>query len=51
MDKPYLRRALCAGIFSLAMVSTADAALIGILPATSGGSDYQAYYDTDLDIS
>ena len=28
-----------------------NAALIGVLPATTGGTDWQAYYDTDLDIT
>jgi hypothetical protein len=34
----------------LAAVS-AQAALQGRAPATPGGTDYQAYYDTDLDIT
>jgi hypothetical protein len=45
--------------FSLVLVSwivasltpCAQAALVGRLPATPGGSDYQAYYDTVLDIT
>ena len=41
----------CAGVFSMAVVSTAEAALIGVLPATAGGSNFQAYYDDQLDIS
>jgi hypothetical protein len=41
----------CAGFFSLGLVSTADATLIGRLPATPGGTDYQAYYDSTLDIT
>lgn len=36
----------------LAVVSiTADAALMGRLAATSGGSDYQAYYDTESNLT
>jgi hypothetical protein len=42
---------LCAGIFSLGMTGAANAALIGRLPATPGGSDWQAYYDDQLDIT
>ena len=29
----------------------AEASLEGRLPATPGGTDYQAYYDTDLNIT
>ena len=43
--------ALCAGMFSLSVVSVADAALLGRLPATPGGIDYQAYYNPELDIT
>ncbi len=42
---------LCAGLISLGLGSTAHAALVGVLPATVGGTDYQAYYDDQLDIS
>lgn len=38
---------LGAATFSL----SAQAALLGRLPATPGGTDYQAYYDTILDIT
>ena len=33
------------------MASSVDAALVGRLAATSGGTDYQAYYDDVLDIT
>ena len=29
-------------------ISTVNASLVGRLPATMGGTDYQAYYDADL---
>jgi len=51
MKKQALAGALCAGIFSLGMIGAADAALLGRLPTTPGGTDYQAYYDTTLDIT
>lgn len=35
----------------MASRSPAYAELLGRLPATPGGSDYQAYYDTELDIT
>jgi hypothetical protein len=39
-------------VCAITLVSVpAHAALIGVLPATMGGSDYQAYYDDQLDIS
>ena len=38
-------------LLSVGLLSAANAALIGVLPATSGGSDFQAYYDDQLDIS
>jgi len=36
---------LSAGILALGMAGGTDAALVGRLPATPGGTDYQAYYD------
>ena len=30
---------------------SANAALIGVLPATPGGTDFQAYYDTEADLT
>lgn len=41
----------CAGILVLGQAMTAEAAFIGRLPVTDGGTDWQAYYDTDLEIS
>ncbi len=38
-------------LISLGMVAIADAALVGRLPMTLGGSDFQAYYDTDANIT
>jgi hypothetical protein len=43
--------ALCAALLSLGLVSTANATLWGVLPATSGGTDWLAYYDNQLDIT
>lgn len=40
-----MKVAISAGLISLGMVGTADAALIGRLAATPGGTDYQAYFD------
>ena len=49
MKKSHLLGAMCA---CLVIVSfNANAALIGRLPATLGGIDYQAYYDTDADLT
>lgn len=39
------------GFFLFFVFISADAALIGRLPVTPGGTDYQAYYDTDLGIT
>lgn len=33
------------------MSATAQATLIGVLPATSGGTDYQAYYDPNANLT
>ncbi len=51
MNKLVWTGVLCAGSLSLGVSSTAQAALVGVLPATVGGTDYQAYYDTGLDIT
>ena len=48
--KSRLLGTVCAGLFTLITVS-ADAALVGRLPATPGGTDFQAAYDTVLDIT
>jgi hypothetical protein len=47
------RRIIAAGLVvtGLFLSLSANAAFIGILPATSGGSDWQAYYDNQLDIT
>ena len=50
MKQQTLTGALCAGLFALG-TSTANAALIGVLPATPGGTDWQAYYDDQLNIT
>ncbi|HET9062610.1 MAG TPA: hypothetical protein VFO62_04915, partial [Candidatus Binatia bacterium] len=49
----HITRSLSVGLFAyiLAFSSPSGAALLGRLPATPGGSDYQAYYDTELDIT
>jgi hypothetical protein len=46
-----LTGALCAGLLLHGLVTTANAALLGRLPATPGGTDYQAYYDEQLNIT
>ena len=48
-----LRGALGACLATPLLISagTANAALVGRLPATPGGTDYQAYYDTILNIT
>ena len=38
-------------MLSIFITLPAHAALIGVLPATSGGTDWQAYYDDQLDIT
>jgi len=50
MKKSSMLGALCAAVISVISLSS-QAALIGVLPATSGGTDWQAYYDDQLDIS
>ena len=50
MEKSRLFGALCAVIFTFITLS-ANAAFIGRLPATPGGTDYQAYYDDQLEIT
>ena len=48
--KSRLLGAVSANLFAFITVS-AHAALTGVLPATLGGTDWQAYYDDQLDIS
>lgn len=50
MKKSHLLSTLCAILFSLITMS-ANAALLGRLPATPGGTDYQAAYDDVLNIT
>ena len=50
MNKSHLIGALSTVLFSFISIS-ANAALIGRLPATSGGTDYQAAYDDVLNIT
>jgi hypothetical protein len=50
MSKSHIIGALSAVVFSfISMLS--HASLTGILPATAGGTDWQAFYDDQLDIS
>lgn len=46
-----LKTGMLAGLALLAMGTSAQAALLGRMPLTPGGTDYQAYYDTDLNIT
>ena len=50
MKRSHLIGALGAMLSTIVSVS-AHAALVGVLPATMGGTDYQAYYDDQLDIT
>jgi hypothetical protein len=50
MNKIHLLRSVSAILLAGITVS-ANAALIGILPATQGGADYQAYYDDVIDVT
>ena len=38
-------------MLSLGLPAFAQARLVGILPKTAGGTDYQAYYDTGMNLS
>jgi hypothetical protein len=49
--KARLLGALSACVFTLGFATSVNAAFIGRLPATLGGTDYQAYYDDQLDIT
>lgn len=46
-----MRPSLVLGLVLLSASLEAQAALIGRLPLTPGGVDYQAYFDTDLNIT
>ena len=50
MKKSRLLGAVCAFVFGFISISS-NAALIGVLPLTPGGTDYQAYYDDMADLS
>ncbi len=50
MNKSRLLGAVCAGMLSFVTLSV-NAALIGRLPATMGGTDWQAYFDDQLNIT
>jgi len=50
MNKSRLLGAVCAVLFTFITVS-ANATLVGVLPATPGGTDYQAYYDDVADLT
>lgn len=52
MERTRLPGALAACLLLLTVpTATAHAALVGRLPSTPGGTDYQAYYDDVLDIT
>ena len=51
MKKQQILVAVSAGLISLGLVGSADAALVGRLAATPGGTDYQAYYDNVADLT
>lgn len=42
---------LGAGALLCGLSAAAQASLIGVLPTTNGGTDYQAYYDTRTDLT
>ena len=50
MKKSQLLSAVCTALFTVITVS-AHASLVGRLPLTPGGTDFQAAYDTVLDIT
>ena len=50
MKRSHLIGTLSAVLFT-SITAPANAALIGIMPATTGGTDYQAYYDDSADIT
>lgn len=51
MSEPYRPGAAFVCFLIASLPATANAALLGRLPATPGGTDYQAYYDDQLNIS
>lgn len=50
MKRPHMIGVIGSLLLSVISVSV-QAALIGVLPVTTGGTDYQAYYDDQLDIT
>ena len=50
MKKPRLLGTVCACVFSVISMSS-HATLIGVLPDTPGGTDWQAYYDDVADLT
>lgn len=50
MKKSHLIGALCASVFGFISMSS-HATLVGVLPLTPGGTNYQAFYDNQLDIT
>ncbi len=50
MSKSPLLGAFCAVVISI-IILPSHAALVGVLPATPGGTDWQAVYDTDQNIT
>jgi len=46
-----VRKLFAATTLVALSISTANAALVGRLAATEGGADYQAYYDTEADLT
>jgi hypothetical protein len=46
-----MRRLILSAIALALLATNSDAALLGRLPATAGGSDYRAVYDTELDVT
>jgi len=51
MNYQKLAGILCMGFVSLGLASVADAALLGHLPTTPGGTDFQAYYDNTANLT
>ncbi len=49
MKKSHLHGAFCATVFLVISLSS-QVALVGVLPATSSGTDWQAVYDNHGDI-
>jgi hypothetical protein len=50
MYRSRLTGALCAVVLTL-IATASQATLVGVLPATPGGTDYQAHYDTEANLT